>query len=711
MYKHYLTIGILLVNFLYSGFNEVVGNNLSLTKYTFSEFKSDFATLMRFTCIYDADFGIPYKTVLILDVKQSSYVLLKSSDGAYQLQVNANNFDRFRKCFIGHDAMYFLDGFPVKYFKVKTEAETNDIEFSNYPGGSPMGASSKFSTLIYYAYSHHIDGNKKYVLLGTHNNYDPAVRNDLNVLVGWVLYEKKDQKQNVVLWNTNIGIRPTISDNLDLQPFVFNTDSRAYKSAVDYYSSGKKPKSKYLLVNQSGINNYQERYITENGGLNRWLPMYLVPTSPSYALRIGVVEKEAVVKQALDKFLLAEKMQIVFVLDATNSMRFVWDNLGGVLNKILVNLVNPDGEFSNIIGENIVPKIKLYYYNNTHHSMMNQNNWISDLNDLKTYEHNIDAVPIVGSPGVSPDIYGAISQVVNDVGNDPSYIVVIGDAGDSTYASINNKARNFSETPLFKNYIENMKKYIHLSGVRYDSQPELKYNNDPEMAQWKTEYIRAYDDFATNFNVIEEITPSFDIDGTANSISKSIITELKKAQDVLVAELRDSMTVEMTESEIGIFAWEYLQTIRNLKLSEGKGTYFKEGYVNIQDKNGNQLYEIDVLVEQGKLRLLKEACQEYRNNREKPELDRTLRRVIAAFFEMDWQDVDDDFLTETNLEDFWTTIVGDKEVAMRIAPELYQANYSLAKASELIAEFEQIFFQNAGEIIENCIKHLDEEYG
>ncbi|NQU33999.1 MAG: hypothetical protein HQ521_12255, partial [Bacteroidetes bacterium] len=44
-------------------------------------------------------------------------------------------------------------------------------------------------------------------------------------------------------------------------------------------------------------------------------------------------------------------------------------------------------------------------------------------------------------------------------------------------------------------------------------------------------------------------------------------------------------------------------------------------------------------------------------------------------------------------------------------PELYQANYSLAKASELIAEFEQIFFQNAGEIIENCIKHLDEEYG
>jgi hypothetical protein len=703
---------LILSSFLYCGFNQVEDNNLNLIKYTFSDFKSEFETLDSFTCILeDTYWGIPYKTVLTLESKQSMSVFLRDENNTHSVIINSNNLDRFRKCFISDDSMEFIAGFPVKFFKVKTESETSEIEFSNIPGGSAIDSESKLSTLIYYAYSHYTDGGNKYVLLGTHVDYDPDVSKDLNTLVGWVLYEKKEEKQNVVLWNTNIGLRPSSSDQLDRQPFVFETSKRAYNNAVDYYSSEKKPKRKYLLVGKNGIEDYQSRFESENGGVDRWLPMYLVPKAPTYALRIGVVEKEAVVKRALDKFLLAESMQIVFVLDATASMTEVWKNLGSILYNVIGDFVDPTGGFTNIIGEHIIPKIKIYYYNNDHHAMMGKDNWISNIYDLQSYEHNINAVPIVASQGISPNIYGTLTNVIKDVGDDPSFIVVIGDASDSTYCSLNNKLKNIKQTPLLLDYIEGVKKYIHISAVRYDSNPEIRQVYAPEYDDLKKRYLRAYDEFAINFDVIEEINPQFDVNKASSNISKSIIDELNKVYESLVISIQDPESLDSLKSGVGAFTWDYLNTIRDLKLSEGKGTFFKEGYVNIHDKNGNPLYHKDVLVEQVKIRRLKEACKDYRNDRGKPELDRTLRRIVATFFEMDFQEVDDSFLETTSLEDFWTKIVGDKDVAIRIAPELYQANYSLAEVAERIGEFEQLFFDNSGAIIQQLTIHLDKEYG
>ena len=170
-------------------------------------------------------------------------------------------------------------------------------------------------------------------------------------------------------------------------------------------------------------------------------------------------------------------------------------------------------------------------------------------------------------------------------------------------------------------------------------------------------------------------------------------------------------TVTNDNYQLSFFSREYLKRIaESLRDIHGSGIFFEKGYVNIGDTDGVDLYKKDVLVTKQKMRELHEACSEYVNEQTPQVLRRMMRKIITTFFGIDYVEADEYFMENACLSQFWSKIVGNRELARKIAPDLFQSDVRLIDIYINLDGYQDQFFVNATDIIQSLKKYLDDPY-
>jgi len=127
----------------------------------------------------------------------------------------------------------------------------------------------------------------------------------------------------------------------------------------------------------------------------------------------------------------------------------------------------------------------------------------------------IRSVPIIASPAFRPEIYPAIQTVLEDIGEQLVFMIVIGDAGDEQYRGI-----PFADLDLILDKTENELKLIVIHGIRLNSQ---SMNNRSELIDI---YNQAYNEFGQNFHLIADIQQTTMQDSLATEIGEAIVNQI-----------------------------------------------------------------------------------------------------------------------------------------------------------------------------------------
>ena len=100
----------------FAGFNIITNNDLQFDQsYSYSDFYHEFYEGAEFVCaVEDADWGVPYKTVVEITDKTPTSISIQDAVGQIALSVNKTNFKKFRKSFITGKCLQFENNFPVK---------------------------------------------------------------------------------------------------------------------------------------------------------------------------------------------------------------------------------------------------------------------------------------------------------------------------------------------------------------------------------------------------------------------------------------------------------------------------------------------------------------------------------------------------------------------------------------------------------------------
>ena len=715
------------------GFNIIKDNELTPSKYTFDDFMDDYVEGMTFVCIdpdnswhaqyqwqytiteMTADFG---KSCRLEKFSRTNELGEKETDPDQFIDLNENNFPEFWSIFIKGNCLQFESGFPVKFLKVKTVYKPGDIEFYRLPQDMKENVieNAQIDNVIYYAYKSTTLGNKKYVYLGTKKFFATERETDIyNTLVGWVVYEEDGHSQNVVLWNTDIGLRPKSLEDveLDRKPLVFFSD-KAF-TAQQYYDNGQEPNRDDLLVNTTGLSNFFERFESNKKQSFRWLPMYNERMGNPATVNIGVIDSLSEDIREITNIGRMDYLQVAILIDASKSMKLIWDNLDKVLINILSDVLNQN--FVNIAGDEIKLKIKIYYFTDKLY-ILNTEEFITSTEDVHLYKDKIESISdnLEYTEYLLPSIYKFYNQIYADLGNESFVTIVIGDAGDYQYKV------TFDSIPEL---VEKSKKQlIPIFGVAFNS--EFYYNS----SYWKTKtdiqinenitqqiYMNSYDRFLNNFMVISQIDkPEIDekdINNISNTISITIVNEI---EHVIHKLMKDIPGIEFATKEIIIkpsaFSQNYLDNLLEKIPKLDQGTYFEEGIVLDKDHSDHALFDKDVLIEKEKIDKLERTITEFTNTTDDANFGRLLRFMLAIFFEIDYSEVDQKKMKETTLADFWEAVVGDRQIAQKIIPDLFQhENITFEQIEKNWIHFKNEIINNASSVKNNINYQLDNDIG
>ncbi|MBC8525353.1 MAG: hypothetical protein H8D22_00555 [Candidatus Cloacimonetes bacterium] len=699
------------------GFNIVQDNQLSITNYIFDDFMDHYKDGAIFVCIYpgnnfNAEYFSQYmitelKSELGKSCKLEKYLGVNEMleyviDHTQSIDLTEDNFDEFKKVFITGYCLEFESSFPVKFLKVKTAYKAREIDFYFAPGDEESIEDAQVNNVIYYAYKSTFVGKKKYVFLGTKKYFNTNVKSDIEeTLVGWTLYEDDGKRQNVVLWNTDIGLRPRNMGDVDLdrKPFVFLND-KAFE-AQKYYNQGTEPNSDDLLVNTKGLNNFEQKFEDRKERLFRWLPLYDKEIGNLQTINIGVIDSLSVFPDAIP-IPRMKKLHIAFLIDASKSMEQVWNNLDKVLINILGEVLNQN--FTNIAGERITLKIKVYYFTNDLLTL-NKEEFISSSDDVNRYKKKIEEISndLEYTKYLLPSIYKFYNQIFADIGNEPFVTIVIGDAGDLQYSNrfesiqaLIDKSRKVL-TPIFG---------IAFNSEFYNNSPYWKNNTEIEINENITSQVfeKSYNRFFNNFNIIAQIDkPEIDeneIIDIAQKVSTTIVNEIDYAIDKIAEMLGATQTKKKTfiSKDPSVFTQNYLDNLID-KLRKYPGTYFEEGIILDKDKTGHSILHKDVLIEEKKIKDLERTIGDFLNTTDDSNFKRLLRRMLAIFFEIDYSEVDQQLLRQTTLADFWEAVVGDRNIAEKIIPSLFaNDNITFEQIEKNWNQFKPDIIHNASSI-------------
>ena len=491
----------------------------------------------------------------------------------------------------------------------------------------------------------------------------------------------------MVLWNTNIGIRPKRFTD-DMEPLISKKSNPEIIN--NYYQTNITPQESNLLVSKENIDNYRDRFIKKNALVNRWLPMYSSSdyNIPQYMARIGVIENLGVIRRDIENIVTMNEIQIALLLDNTASMRPVWRHIHITVEEILKTLTG--SKFINAAGDTILPKIKLYNFSDDI-NLINKDKWIKTIDDVREYEPVIKAIKPINSKYWRPNIAGSLKKVIKDLGNNPLFIIVIGDGGDHIYRN-----EGFHEIPEFIQSAS--KNLIILKGV--------KYNSGLRSAQFKA----ALNQFDTNFELIYDVKQPQVTATAAQNIGKKIGLQIIDETENIIIDLKDKILsgkININYKTQSAFTLNYIKSLTDIINSSSSGTFFEEGNILLRSRSNELLINKDVLVEKSKLATLKNACRDYNHNKTLPQLQIAMRQILATFFEIDFWAVDINFLKNVRLSDFWIRVVGNKEIAEKIAPRLFQQNPSFEYIFDNLDKYQDVLTKNITYIENNISWHFN----
>ena len=678
-----------------SGYNVVVNNKLESSEYSFAQFSQDYLVGDRFLCIDNYEYwgkGVEFKSIFEITKLKDSSLVVKSPKTGLTIKIDESNFGKFYSSFIGGDCLIFSRKFPVKFYKVKTAVEeSNQLIFRKSPQGEPIEKKAGTNVLFYYAYKQKEINNAKYVLLGKRKKFDPDVSSEIDRILGWVKYRNKNNRpENMVLWNTNIGIRPGESGEYD--PII---SKKQYPEAVKkYYKSKSTPSKKKLLVSQSNIESYRNRFQRKHAQINRWLPKYTMADSlPNYMTEVGVIEDMGVIRRDIENIVTMNEIQIALLIDNSGTMSPVWDNLHTTIEQTLNTLTSSN--FINAAGDTIKPKLKIYYYSDTV-QVLNNDKWITSVQDIYQYHKVIKSINTRRTKYWRPHISRSFTKVINDLGDEPVFVVVIGSSGDKKYQ---NKA--FSQIPKFRR--SSSDNLIMVKGIRYNS--GLANDNFKE----------AHEQFAENFEIIHDVKQPRLNKGKAIFLGAQIGESIINSTQNLIIDLKSNILSGEKSRNIdyktkSAFTLNYLKSVRDAIVNTTGGTFFEEGNILMETPSGNSLVNKDVLVEKSKLATLKGACHDYNHNRTVPQFRIAIRQILSSFFEIDYWSVDVNFLQKIHLSDFWVRVVGNEEIAKKIAPKLFEEDPSFKEIFDNIGKYQEQINKNVKYIENNITRHFNSPY-
>jgi len=683
-----------------TGYNEVIDNELTVKDYSFIEFLADFFVGDIFVCVDDNPWNSEFLARYKVDFKSQGFgnsCTLINIDTSDVIELNENNFNQFRPNFIVDRCLMTSDNIPVKFVKVLTSENTSGFDFQAFTSSSEPrdDIDQAIQDIIFYAYEVKIIGNRKYVFLGSKPSLVLDLTDQLQYLYGWVLYEVDGKKQNVVLWNTNLGLRP--GQNQDV--YVFK--KKSLQAALTYNGTGT-PSSNALLVGKDGNRIFHERFVNQKGSVYRWLPMYNADSSDRKLLKLGVIEKVGDVRNDLiTGGVFPSDVNIILLVDATASMKPIWNEMENILSKIVKNIL--DKKLKNPAGKPINPKVKVYYYNNEPHKLNSQ--WFDKAESIREYSAKLKGINIRGSDHFLPDISHAVKYVIDNEKGTPFFMTIIGDAGDHDYPNI-----PFSELDFVKKRIKST--YLDIQGVLFHSNfgaDKAKYMQGLEV--FKTNFINPVSTQDSLIGEFEKVN-SAEVNKIAKDIADGITTQLQILIDSGIKILESVQSGDFVVSnKASAFTRAYLEEMYNKLVSIDRnavGTYFEEGFISLQNTTANNIVNNDIMLIEEKYTKLLITLQEFKNISTKQEFKKLMRNILATYFEIDYSQVDDDFLNSVTLEDMWTVVVGDPVIAGQLIPDLFEHNASF---SEIIAQFDQFRqkFINNATYIRDCLVHQAEE--
>ena len=747
--KKYLFLSMLVINsglFADVNFDTVYDNNLtSHPDYTWDEFyaKTKVDGKARFFCTYyESEFTTKYKYWVKVDKKLDKDVGIRFiemyNDYGDEISnpktfiVDEDSFSKFREVFSRRYSRKFPSEFPVTFYKVYTANKQSDLVFHNAPNGNVIPDTTAYTPVLYYTYasSSNIQGDQ-WVLLGVKSENIRAKKGS-DYMLGWVQVKNNNVKESAVLWNSSIGLRPIVDSYSRLKPIAYIKDKNntGYSSLINYISTGSYDMEN-IVVDEGALNGYTKRMSDKNGSINRWLPMYeTIDEDEEQIIEIGIADDIADLRSDMSAVYNMEELQIILALDGSASMTYVWKNLPEVILGTIEKLVS--GGLKNAAGNVITPKIKIcYWQGNNEIKILNYDDWISDINGLNKYRSDIANFTPRATPQTRVPISRTIDMIMShdNIQSTPTYILVVGDASD-----MHNPKINLVDDPTLQTYLEKTDAYLAVRGVRVNTAPD--FYSLPRSQATSAGYLwldawDSYQEFENHFgydangnrlllldidDLSNENLLNQQIQNLTSDVSDVIIDDINFLSDQLKSALRGMSTDNSGFSQQSSFAQSYLNSIKkNFTGSKLSGTFFQDAFILAQDENQKKFLHTDVRITEETLYDLMAYVGDFEYEPDVRAAKKLIRQTIALFFgeQVEFDDIDRDFLESTSLEDFWSLVLGNKDVAKFLAPQLFQHDFTFDKLIDQLeddANLEQTLTDNALTMFNELQLYGDENY-
>ena len=684
----------------------------------------------KYWCTYkESNFSTDYMTWIVPTYKdeegsidQSSIVFVEAfdKDGNYiengnELIVTEENFDEFRNVFSSSKSMRFDNGFEVKYFKIKTADNQDKITYYDGPDGNFLADSSRFQPLTYYAFGAINRGSDQYVLLGVDNRLKKASTSREKIL-GWVKVVEDNNKQLAVLWNSNIGLRPIEDSKLSRKSVVFpkDQDETGYNAVYKYLNSGT-VNEEMVIVNENGVDKYHDKYSKKKGMVTRWLPMYdAIEEDEDFVMSVGVTSDLTDLHEDMKKLLTMEELQIVLILDGSGSMGLVWQNLPAIVEEMISTIINND--FVNAAGKSVQPKVKIFFWRGCPEKKgYISSKWITNSEDLAIEQRKIDTFQTDPTCTIRVPAAETIEYALkhDNIEANPAYVIVLGDASDR-----DTRGMNLLEVPRMQQFQDTTSSFLSVAGIRVNSLQELSQNNN--------DYATAYREFPNMFDFLlhdekykfwntSSAVPRSVVQGMGRKMGNEIVEDMLQVIEELTSFSKGGkIDISKLQNQQTPFAASYLEKIlKNFGgANQGAGTYFQEGLILARDEYLNTLLDTDVYIFENQLDDLWNACDEFALEMSLDDAKRLVRKTLAIFFDVDLGDVDDTFLEEKTLSEFWNAVLGDPGISQFLKPGFFENDYTFKELIDALedSDIEDTLADNAIRIMGVLRQQTDDQF-
>ena len=88
-----------------------------------------------------------------------------------------------------------------------------------------------------------------------------------------------------------------------------------------------------------------------------------------------------------------------------------------------------------------------------------------------------------------------------------------------------------------------------------------------------------------------------------------------------------------------------------------------------------------------------------------------IKKTLSCFYDVDYIDIDEEFLENTTPGDLWTFISGDPEISELLVAHSYDSNLPFSEIMRNIGRYESKLIPNSKRIAKNITLQLNSNFG